>query len=271
MVNPPAAGSTPANPSSGGAPAASNSGNPGAPASGGGTAPNVPNPTGNFSNALGPGNVIYSERLISDTTWSTNYLLKMSESNWSEWSRRLTLLSGSNSILKYLTGDMVCPDLVQYPTAYHIWSNTDQSLWSFILARIDRDEYDAVLGLDTAHAVFAALRTHHEKLGLHAQVNLIRKVFDMQFDPNASMDETLHVAQDIHDRIIKMGPLDSDKLLSIILINCLTCTSSTGYICPCSFFCPSFPGTPPLTLPGTTLVRPPLAPRSSSATCCRSF
>jgi hypothetical protein len=48
-------------------------------------------------------------------------------------------------------------------------------------------------------------------------------------------------------------------------------SSSTGYICPCSFFCPSFPGTPPLTLPGTTLVLPQLAPRSSSATCCQSF
>jgi transposase InsO family protein len=116
---------------------------------------------------------------------------------------------------------MVCPDPVQFPTAYHIWSNTDQSLRSFILARIDRDEYDAVSGLDTAHAVFAALWTRHEKLGLHAQINLIRKAFDMQFDPNASMDETLRVAQDIHDRIVKMGPLDSDKLLSIILINCL--------------------------------------------------
>jgi hypothetical protein len=229
MVNPPPAGSTPANPtapnpSSGGATAASGSGNSGAPAtsaSGVSPVPNVPNPTSNFTNTLGPGNVIYCEYLVSDPTWTTSYLLSMPESNWAEWSRRLTLLSGSNSVLKYLTGDMICPDPVQYPTAHHIWCNTDQSLRSFILACIDRDEYDAVSGLDMAHAVFTALRTCHEKLGLHAQINLLRKVFDMQFDQHAPMEDTLHTVLNIHDRITKMGILDNNKLLSVILVNCL--------------------------------------------------
>jgi hypothetical protein len=82
MVNLPVAGPMPANPNpnpnapnppSGGTAATA-----GAPASGGSTTlnpgaatvpnvPNVPNaPSGNFSNALGPGNEIYCERLVTD-------------------------------------------------------------------------------------------------------------------------------------------------------------------------------------------------------------
>jgi len=45
-------------------------------------------------------------------------------------------------------------------------------------------EYNHVSLFGTSHAVFEALRTRHEKLGTHAQMNLLMKEFTVFYDPS---------------------------------------------------------------------------------------
>jgi hypothetical protein len=76
-------------------------------------------------------------------------------------------------------------------------------------------------GYDTTFEVFEALRTRHEKLGLHVQINLFRKAFDISYNPNTPMNTTSREIQSIHDRIVKMGAFDNNKLLTVLLVNTL--------------------------------------------------
>ena len=171
--------------------------------------------------AVGPGNVIISECQISDSSWPLDLILDLSKTNWLEWSRRLTLLADRLYVSGYLNGTLACPNSAVYPTAHHIWTGNDKSLCAFILERITPEEYDVASIFGTAQATFEGLQTRHEKLGLHAQINLLRKALDIYYEPGTPMLNTSKELRTLHDRITKMGKMDDDKLFTVIIINSL--------------------------------------------------
>jgi hypothetical protein len=116
---------------------------------------------------------VLTERVVADPSWPSNFNLDLAQTNWQEWSRRLTLLAHRLLVSGYLNGTLACPDPMVDPAAYGIWMGTDGSLRAFILEHISPDDYDYASAFDTSHTVFEGLRTRHEKLGLHAQINLL--------------------------------------------------------------------------------------------------
>ena len=171
--------------------------------------------------ATGPGNVVFSERTIADSSWPSELILDLSKTNWLEWSRRLTLLADRLYVSGYLDGTLSCPDIALYPAAHHIWNGNDKSLRAFILERITPEEYDIASPFGTANATFDGLRLRHEKLGLHAQINLLRKALDVYYEPGTPMLTTSKELRTLHDRITKMGKIDDDKLFTVLIINSL--------------------------------------------------
>lgn len=166
-----------------------------------------------------------TERVIADPSWPAtgNSILNLAQTNWQEWSRRLKLLADRLLVAGYLNGRLACPDPTVDPAAHDIWVGNDGSLRAFILERISPDDYNYTSIFDTLHAVFEGLRTHHEKLGLHAQINLLFKAFDIYYEPEGGtpMTTTSKIIRDLHERIKRMGPIDADKIFLWLIINSL--------------------------------------------------
>ena len=43
--------------------------------------------------AVAPGNIVLTERFLSDPSWPADLILDLGKDNWPEWSRRLELLA----------------------------------------------------------------------------------------------------------------------------------------------------------------------------------
>jgi hypothetical protein len=175
----------------------------------------------NVTVTSGAGTITFTERLISDSSWPSELNLDLKEGNWLDWSRRLTLLADRLLVSGYLNGTLSCPDAITEPLAHQIWNGNDRSLRAFILERLTSDEFDIASPFDTSHTVFEALRVRHEELGLHAQINLLFQSFNIVYDPTTPMTTTSKTLRDLHERMKKMGKLDEDKILLILIINAL--------------------------------------------------
>ncbi|KAF8463370.1 hypothetical protein DFH94DRAFT_699574 [Russula ochroleuca] len=171
--------------------------------------------------ASGPGSITILERQIHDSSWPSDLVLDLTKTNWLEWSRCLTLLADRLYVSRYLDGTLSCPDVTAHPVAHQIWTGNDKSLHAFMLERIAPEEYDMASPLGSAHATFDGLRTRHEKLGLHAQINILHKALDVCYKPGTPMQDTSKELRNLHDCITKMGKIDDDKLLTVLIINSL--------------------------------------------------
>ena len=218
--NPPPPSSGTANPS-GTATTGSTSTTAGSPGGTGPTAPSTVNTKIPGNASVGPNNVTFTERLIADPSWPLTLILNLGEENWNEWSRHVTLLSARLAISKYLKGTLACPDELTHPDACQIWDTNDESLCVFMLERITSSEFDHASTFDTSHAVFEALRTCHEKLGPHAQINLLLKEFTIFYEPSVLMTTTSKELRDLHEHMKKMGKIDEDHLFLFVIINAL--------------------------------------------------
>lgn len=72
-----------------------------------------------------------------------------------------------------------------------------------------------------AHDVYEALRRRHELLGPYAQVQLIEEALDTRFSASTPVSRTLEPIKKLHRRFTKMGQIDDDTLLIILIMNAL--------------------------------------------------
>ena len=169
------------------------------------------------------GNITIPERLIADPSWPSELVLDLEKGNWVEWNQRLSLLAMQLLVSGYLNGTFTCPDPVTHPTASQIWEGNDGSLCAFMLNQMTMGEYKFASVYNTSHAVLEALCVRHEKLGLHAQINLLLKEFTIFYKPSIPMTTTTKELHALHEHMKKMGKIDEDKLFLIVIINALGC------------------------------------------------
>ncbi|KAF8486005.1 hypothetical protein DFH94DRAFT_164040 [Russula ochroleuca] len=198
---------------------------------------NPPSPTlsGNPGNdpavALGPRDIRIIERVLSDTSWPKDLTLDHEEYNWQEWYRRTTNLVYRQGFTPWLDGSLECPDEQHYPEAHWIWQQNDRSLRLFLLTHISSLDLTLVRNLPNSHEIFEALRKRHKSLEPFAQLALLKKALDVTFDFSTTpVSTTIAQLRDLHRRIIAMGELDGDRLLTIILINSLS--DQFGHLLP---------------------------------------
>ena len=95
------------------------------------------------------------------------------------------------------------------------------ALRAFMLVHMSSDEFEYASAFDTSHTVFEALCIRHEKLGPHAQINLLLKEFSIFYKPSIPMTTTSKQLHDLHECMKKMGKIDKDKLFLFVIINAL--------------------------------------------------
>lgn len=103
------------------------------------------------------------------------------------------------------------------------WKSNDQALCAFILEHLSENDYGSVNRHLTSHDVYEALCSSHQFQGLHAQVHIKREALDTHFNPTVTpLSHTLNTIDKLHERFIKRGKMDDNKLKSILIINALS-------------------------------------------------
>jgi hypothetical protein len=148
-------------------------------------------------------------------------VLDMEKDNWPEWSRRITLITSRLGFFYWLKGSLTCPDPSVYPNSHRIWQMNDRTLRSFLLNHISSTDYSLVSHLHNSHTIFEELRKRHEQGCIFSQILLIQKAFNIRFNRTTPLSNTVADIDELHERIVKMGPLDHDRLLAFSLMNAL--------------------------------------------------
>jgi gag-polypeptide of LTR copia-type len=162
-----------------------------------------------------------TERLVTEPNWPKDRILDIDEYNWPEWSYRIRLLADRMGLGKWLSGTLPRPDPNIYPNASQIWQTNDLSLRAFLLLNTSEFECDEVMHYETSFEVFEQLRKRHEKCKRYAQVLFMKQAFDTHFEPNTPLMRTANKLKELHRRILSLGDLGPDTLLSAYIINAL--------------------------------------------------
>jgi len=156
---------------------------------------------------------------MSDPSWPANLHLDLAKSNWEEWSFQLKVQCDRLGFVKWLKGTLPQPDGALHPKAHDIWETNDCSLRGFICGHISKADYNVVSHLPTSHLIFRELQQHHEKLGVHAQLLLLKKALDFRYGRDAPFCNGTDEILAMHMRISNMGPIDLDQIKLILLLN----------------------------------------------------
>ena len=164
---------------------------------------------------------IEEQNFASDTSWPANLVLDHLKSNWEEWDRRLNLFVDRHHFSRYLHGTFPCPDAAVYPTAARNWGSSNRALRAFILEHVSDLDYGVASKFMDAHDVYEALRRSHENLGLHAQFHVLREALNTRFNPSIPLSRTFDDISKLCRRFTKMGKMNDDKWMSILIMNAL--------------------------------------------------
>ena len=160
--------------------------------------------------------------ILHDIPWPTDLILNINRANWDSWSKLISLTAQQQGFIRWLKGTLPQPDLTSHSIAHDIWANNDDSLKAFLLKHILDNDYDLIVNVDTAYNMFEKLCKRHEKLGLHTQVLLLKKALNICCTPNVPLSNTVMEVSNLLKCIAAMGPIDIDKLKSVVLINTLS-------------------------------------------------
>jgi gag-polypeptide of LTR copia-type len=162
-----------------------------------------------------------TETLTDDPTWPKNLILDIDKYNWPEWSYRIRFLADSLGLGEWLSGTLPQPDPNIYPNASRIWQTNDRSLRAFLILHISESDWDEMMRYETSSEVFEQLRKRHEKRKRYAQVLLMKQAFDTHFEHNTPMIQTVIKLKGILRRILSIGDLDPDMILTAYIVNAL--------------------------------------------------
>jgi len=167
------------------------------------------------------GDPLNTVQYINDPAWPPDLRLDRANSNWKPWSHRLKIICDRQGFTDWLDESFPVPNPTTEPHASRVWTINDCSLKAFILGNISEEDYKAVHELPSSRAVFAELRTRHEKLGGHTQILLIQRAMNICFQPGTSLTKTLNDINAISNTIKAIGPFGHDQLQTAFVIHAL--------------------------------------------------
>ena len=209
------------------APAPSGTGTGTTPLSPGGTGTTSTTPaTGGSTSGASTGTsstefMVYEKSFTSDPNWPPELVLDRIKGNWFEWDRRIHFIADQRGFGAYLRGTFPRLDATAHPRAALSWDNNNLALRGFIIEHISDSDYEIVSLQDNAHDVYTTLRTTHHSQGLYAQIKIINKALTTRFANATPIGRTIDHIVRLHSRFIKMGPINDDQLLTILLFNAL--------------------------------------------------
>ena len=165
------------------------------------------------------GIVIQTQTFNSDSNWPKDLILDHAKGNWQEWDRRLRLIVDQRGFHAYLNRTLPCPDATLHPTSAYSWTISNNALWGFILEHVSDHDYNLANIHPDLHSVYKTLRDSHQNLGPFTKIKVFKEVLSTEFIPNIPLTHTFDEMRKLHGRLIKMGQLGDDELLSMFVLN----------------------------------------------------
>ena len=163
--------------------------------------------------------VINVQTFNSDSNWPKDLILNHAKGNWQEWDQCLRLVVDQRGFHPYLNGTLPCPDATLHPTAAYNWATSDIALRGFILEHVSDHDYNIANIHDDSHGVYSTLRDSHQNQGPFAKIKLFKEILSTDFVPDIPLTCTFDKIRKLHSRLIKMGRLGDDELLSMFVLN----------------------------------------------------
>src|SRR6266851_636836 len=163
--------------------------------------------------------ITISKHFMSNNSWPADLHLDLAKSNWEEWSFQLNCQTDRLGFMRWLKGTLPHLDAILHPKAHDIWETNNCSLRGFIYTCISKLDYTAISHLSTSHLIYVELQQCHEKLGLQAQLILLKKALDFHYNPDGPYCDGAEEILAMHSRIANMGPVDLDQIKVILLLN----------------------------------------------------
>lgn len=129
---------------------------------------------------------------MSDPSWPSDLILDLGKGNWFEWSHMLNLSVRQCELRPWLEGTLPCPDASVSPDTHYAWMQNDDAVSAFMFLRVSTADVTVfrVEVCGTAHDIFVRLRTLHENYGAHAQIRLLKKVFEIRLTYETPLRDT---------------------------------------------------------------------------------
>ena len=163
--------------------------------------------------------LVYENTSLYDPNWPTDLVLDWLKSNWQEWNRRLNIIVDQRYYGNYLDGTLRRPDSTTHPRSVINWDLKNRALRAFILEHISDYDYTIARAHSNAHDVYEALRKdHHSRL---AQIKVFREALATRCVPTVPLSSTFDQITKLHAKFTKMGEMDEDLLLIILILNAL--------------------------------------------------
>jgi hypothetical protein len=170
-----------------------------------------------------PNEIVISEKPFpSDPNWLADLILDRTKANWPKWDWKINTVIDQRFYGNYLDGTFKCPDAMTHPKAAMIWNMNNHALRAFITEHISDNDYGIASSHSNAHDAYEAIHANHQNLGLLAQVNIIREALATIFVPNVPLSHTINDIVRLHTKFFKMGKIDPDQLLTILILNALS-------------------------------------------------
>ena len=163
--------------------------------------------------------VYQNSTCLYDPNWPTGLVLDWLKSNWEEWDRRLNTIVDQRYYGNYLDGTLRCPDSTTHPRSAINWNLNNRALRAFILEHISDHDYAIASAHSNAHDVYEALRKDHNSR--FAKINVFREALGTRCVPTVPLSRTFDQITKLHTKFIKMGEMDDDLLLIILILNAL--------------------------------------------------
>lgn len=147
--------------------------------------------------------------------------LRLKPENYPLWREQVLALAESQDLVGYLTGETPAPpallpatDLPSTPQSnpeFKKWKTTDRLLRGWIIGTLGEEALGHVIGVETAHDVWASLKEAYAQASQERQFQLTQQLTYMRKDPETSLNDYLRRFKNICDSLATIGHSVSDQ------------------------------------------------------------
>lgn len=154
--------------------------------------------------------------------------LRLGERNFIKWSFQFQATLSGNGLFGYFDGIEVSPPRYALDTeggvtceetvAYKLWKQTDMALLSLLMATLDEDVVDVIIGCRTSRQTWMALQ---ERFSTASRVNIMQLKTELQTIRKGceSIEKYLQRVKNAHDQLIFVGVNIPDEDIIIVVLN----------------------------------------------------
>lgn len=154
--------------------------------------------------------------------------MRLSERNFIKWSFQFQSTLAGNGLFGFYDGTEVAPPryvlntegevINEESAAYKAWKQTDMALLSLLMATLDEDIIDVIIGCKSSHQAWMALQ---ERFSAVSRVSIMQLKTELQTirKGGESVEKYLQRVKNARDQLLSVGVVIPDEDIIIVILN----------------------------------------------------